>query len=131
MINIKINDFLYPASISGKLEDANWDKRSTKTIKLAMDYNTVKELFINGLSWSVVQEETFQDYEYNDLGYIAFDETGNTTLRDYTTVEEYDNSDYNIVCCITDYLDGTVAVTMGKLTELEETLELLLGGTIV
>ena len=131
MINIKINDILYPASISGKLEDINWDKRATKTIKLTMDYDTAKALFINGLSWSIVQEETIQDYQYNEEGGITFDETGNPVLMDYTTVEEYDNSDYNIICCITDYLDGTLAVTMGKLTELEETLELLLGGTIV
>lgn len=40
----------------------------------------------------------------------------------------YDNSDYCVAGDITDHRDGTVTVKMGRLTALEETLELIYGG---
>lgn len=99
MAEIKINETLYPAVIAGKMQDASWDNRSTKTITLEMDYATAVELFVDGVEWSIVDDE-------------------NT---------EYDNSDYCLAGDITDHRDGTLSVKMGKMTDLEEVLEAMYG----
>ena len=99
MAEVKINDTLYPAVIAGKMQDASWDNRSTKTITLEMDYATAVELFVDGVEWSIVDDE-------------------NT---------EYDNSEYSLAGDITDHRDGTLSVKMGKMTDLEEVLEAMYG----
>lgn len=42
--------------------------------------------------------------------------------------EEYDNCEYSLAGDIIDHRNGFVTVKMGKLTDLEAALELLLGG---
>jgi hypothetical protein len=64
-----------------------------------MDYATANELFVDGVEWSIVDDE-------------------NT---------EYDNSDYCLAGDITDHRDGTLSVKMGKMTDLEEVLEAMYG----
>lgn len=130
MTSVKINDILYSAAISGKLEDMEYDRRATKTIRLTMDYSIAVELWHNGVEWSIISEEIINDYVYNENGIVTFDqETGEPVMAKQKIItEEYDNSDYSILCSITDYFDGTIAVTMGKLTPLEEAYEMLLGG---
>ena len=103
MIQVKINDTLYPASVEGKIIDTNWDNRSSKSITLVMDYYTAIALFVDGMVWSIVVDH-----------------------EDGTA--EYDNSDYCVAGPITDNRDGTMTVKMGKLNELEEAYEILLGG---
>ena len=56
MIYIKVNNVLYSASITGKLEDESWDNRSSKTIYLNTTYATVLGLFFNDVPWSIVDE---------------------------------------------------------------------------
>jgi len=117
MTYIKINETLYPASISGKVQDNEWDKRSSKSITLEMDYATAIKLFVDGLAWSIVQQ--------NEVP--VFDEEGNQI--DVKVEEtEFDNSTYNLAGDITDHRDGTMTVKMGKLTDLEEAYEIMLGG---
>jgi hypothetical protein len=41
---------------------------------------------------------------------------------------EFDNSEYNIAGDLTDHRDGTITAKMGKLTDLEEAYEIMLGG---
>lgn len=103
MTYIKIGDTLYPAKIDGKMHDREWDDRSSKAITLEMDYPTASALFVDGLVWSIVQQD--EDVEH-----------------------EFDNSDYCLAGDITDHRDGTMTVKMGKLTELEEAYEIMLGG---
>ena len=91
MTYIKINDELYPASISGKMVDHDWNDRQSKAITLTMTPAAAAELFIDGLEWSFVDGE-----------------------------EEFDNTEYSIAGDITDHRDGTVTVKMGKPTALEE-----------
>ena len=111
MVYIKISENLYPATISGKAADREWDNRESKAITLEMDYYTAIALFVDGLAWSIVQESEVEvDGEA-------------TTQR-----EEFDNSDYCVAGSLTDNRDGTMTAKMGKLTELEEAYELLLGG---
>ena len=103
MFFVKINNTLYPATVSGKIADRDWDNRESKSITLEMDYATAINLFVNGLAWSIVEK-------------IGTEET------------EFDNSEYNLAGDITDHRDGTITVKMGKLTDLEEAYEIMFGG---
>lgn len=109
MVNtyIKVEKTLYFAQINGMLKNPDWDDRDTKEITLEMSYTKALEIFVDGLSWSIVVE--------NDTDGVT------EPVR-----EEYDNSEYSLAGDITDHRDGTVTVIMGKPTELELAMELLL-----
>ena len=107
MTFIKINETLYPATISGKMADRDWDNRESKAITLEMDYGTAINLFVDGLAWSIVEQ--------NENG---------TEIQE----TEWDNSYFTLAGDLTDHRDGTITVKMGKLTELEEAYEIMLGG---
>ena len=117
MTFVKINETLYPATISGRLADKDWDNRPSKAITLEMDYATAVSLFVDGLVWSIVQQNEIPIY----------DEQGNQTGNEIQETE-FDNSEYCISGDITDHRDGRITVKMGKLTELEEAYEIMLGG---
>lgn len=129
MIYIKINETLYPATVSGRMADRDWDNRASKSITLEIDHETANALFVDGLVWSIVQEHKVATY----------DDTGEQNGFQIVT-EEYDNSDYNMAGSITDNRDGTMTIKMGKKTEyelaeqerteLQETLNILLGGKV-
>ena len=101
MVYVKVNGNLYPASIGGKLKDAEWGGRESKTITMEGDYATIDALFPNGTAWSIVTEETVE---------------GEVRLT------EYDNHEFNIRGDLTVHGDGTCTVKMGKITELEAAL---------
>lgn len=107
MIFVKINNTLYPATVSGRITDRDWDNRESKSITLEMDYETAINLFVNSLAWSIVEQNEV-DGEIHET--------------------EYDNSEYNLAGDITDHRDGTITAKMGKLTPLEEAYEIMLGG---
>ena len=117
MILVKINNELYPATVSGKVADKDWDNRESKSIKLEMDYTTAIGLFVDGMTWSIVQQEEVP----------VFDENGEQTGTELKETE-FDNSEYNLAGDITDHRDGTITVKVGKLTDLEQAYEILLGG---
>lgn len=117
MTYIKINETLYPATISGRVADKDWDNRASKAITLEMDYATALVLFVDGLAWSIVQKEEVPTFDENG------EQTG-TEIRE----TEWDNSEYNLAGDITDHRDGTITVKMGKLTDLEEAYEMMFGG---
>lgn len=117
MTYIKINETLYPATISGKMSDTAWDGRASKAITLAMTHAQASALFVGGAAWSIVQEQDVPTYD--DNGEQIGTEKQNT---------EFDNSDYCLAGDITDHRDGRITVKMGKLTELEEAYEIMLGG---
>ena len=119
---IKINsgDILYPAVITGRMADKEWDNRETKAITLEMDYATANTLFIDGVIWSIVMEHPVEVEEIDD--------EGNTTTKTIIETEEFDNSEYSLAGDITDHRDGTLTVKMGKLTDLEQAYEIILGG---
>ena len=117
MTYIKINETLYPATISGRVQDNAWDNRESKSVTLEMDYATAYALFVDGLAWSIVQQDVVS----------VFDEHGNVTGTEVRETE-FDNSEYNLAGDITDHRDGTITAKMGKLTDLEEAYEMMLGG---
>lgn len=107
MIFVKINETLYPATVEGRVKDYDWDNRSSKTITLKMDYATAVNLFVNGLAWSIVEQNEIDGEVHETV---------------------YDNSEYNLAGDITDHRDGNISVKMGKLTALEEAYQLMYGG---
>lgn len=113
MIQVKINGNLYPASVSGRMNDKDWDGRESKSITMTGDYATISALFSDGMAWSIVDEHTEPD---------------ETTGEDVTVQTEFDNSAYNILGNITVHTDGTCTVKMGKETDQETLLTLLYGG---
>ena len=119
MIFIKTNETLYPAKVNGLVEDKNWSNRSSKSITLTMSYNEAINLFATGCKWSIVQQ--------NEVP--VFDEKGDPAGTEVQEIE-YNNDEYCIAGDITDHRDGTITVKMGKLTELEEVYEMMLGGIV-
>ena len=114
MIYFKANNTEYPASIAGKVTDRDWDGRASKSITLEIEYITASQLFVDGLSWSIVQRDTVPIY----------DKDGNPTGETEEQVQEWDNSDYNVAGSITDNRNGTCTCKMGKKTQLETEQEL-------
>lgn len=113
MTYVKINGTTYPAVINGKHIDREWNDRESKTITLEMAYADAIALFVDGLAWSILMD-------------VEKEQEDGSTI---TVQEEYDNSDYSMAGSITDNRDGTLAVKMGKPTQIE-TLESQITGTI-
>lgn len=113
MTYVKINGTTYPAVINGKHIDREWNDRESKIITLEMAYTDAIALFVNGIAWSILMDV---EKEQEDGSII-------------TAQEEYDNSDYSMAGSITDNRDGTLAVKMGKPTQIEM-LESQITGTI-
>ena len=113
MTYVKINGTTYPAVINGKHIDREWNDREIKTITLEMAYADAIAMFVDGLAWSILMDV---EKEQEDGSIV-------------TVQEEYDNSEYSMAGSITDNRDGTLAVKMGKPTQIE-TLESQITGTI-
>lgn len=98
MTYIKINKILYPAKITGKVHDVDWNNRESKTIELNMSYEEAINIFKNNIEWFIVDKESEEEFY------------------------EFDNSDFSIAGPITDMRNGKIQAKMGKLTN-EEYLE--------
>lgn len=103
MIQVRINNQIYDANVSGLRNDSLWENRESKSITLAMDYATAVATFADDVPWSIL----YQPSDYYDP---------ETKQMVTPPVEEYDNSDYCILGDITVHRDGTVTVKMGKPT---------------
>ncbi len=129
MTYVKINETLYPATVSGRMADKDWDNRASKSITVEMDYATANALFVDGLAWSIVQRDEVPTYQRGENGEPVLDENG-APIQTGTEIKEteFDNSEYNLAGDLTDHRDGRITAKMGKLTELEEAYVIMLGG---
>lgn len=109
MTYFKTNGTEYPASIAGRMADRDWGGRASKSITLTMTHAAAVQLFVDGLSWSIVQRDTVPVY----------DTDGNPTGATEEQVQEWDNADFCVAGPITDNRDGTCTCKMGKKTEVE------------
>lgn len=109
MIYFKANNTEYPASIAGKVTDRDWGGRESKAVTLTMTHAAAVQLFVDRLSWSIVQRDTVPTY----------DTDGNPTGETEEQVQEWDNADFCVAGPITDNRDGTITAKMGKKTEVE------------
>lgn len=119
---IEVNGIKYPATITGRVHDEEWDNRESKAITLEMTYAEALVTFVNGISWNIVQEVEEIEEQINE----------NNEIITVPTIkyETYDNSEFVIAGDITDHRDGYITVKMGKLTDLEEAYEMMLGGIL-
>ena len=109
MIYFKANNTEYPASIAGKVTDRDCGRRESNAVTLEITHAAAVQLFVDGLSWSIVQREDVPVYGTD----------GNPTGETTEQVQEWDNSDYCVAGPITDNRDGTCTCKMGKKTEAE------------
>lgn len=116
-IFVKVGEKRYPASITGKLHDKDWDDRPSKAIRLQMDYMEAASIFVDDVNWSIIQEVEEFIETHNE-------ETGESTMMPNIIEEEYDNSDYSIAGDIINHRDGFVTVKMGMVTA-EELLAMM------
>lgn len=105
---IEINKVKYPAVITGRLRDNDWDNRESKAITVEMSYEDAMNLFVDEVKWYIVQdvEERVEQ----------IDENGETTFTTVMKDEYYDNSDYSIAGDIINHRNGKITVKMGKST---------------
>lgn len=116
-IYVKVNDAQYEASITGRLNDKDWDNRPSKAITLKMSYADAINIFVDDVNWFILQD-------FEDIVQEINEETGEPVFKTVTRTEIYDNSDYSIAGSVTDNRDGTVTVKMGKQTA-EELLAMI------
>lgn len=109
MIYFKTNNTEYQANIAGKVTDRDWGGRKSKAVTLEMTHAAAVQLFVDGLSWSIVQRDTVPVYG----------EDGKPTGETEEQVQEWDNADYCVAGPITDNRDGTCTCKMGKKTDAE------------
>ena len=119
MTYVKINDTLYPAEISGKLEDREGAKRESKAIPLEMNHADAAGLFVDGAAWSIVMVHQVEQPVMDENGEVVLDENGTPVTEMVEHTEDYDNSDFSVAGDITDHRDGTITVKMGKYTNEE------------
>lgn len=103
MVAIRVSGTKYDAEVSGMKRDGAWGNRESKSITLAMDYETAMATFVDDVPWSIL----YQGPDYYDP---------ETQQMVTPPVKEYDNSDYCLAGDVTDHRDGTVTVKMGKPT---------------
>ena len=120
-IYVKINETQYPASITGRIHDSEWDDRSSKAITLEMTYEDAKRIFVDDIKWSIEQEVERMEDKHETV--VINEETGETedvvTQVPVIKLEEYDNSEYSIAGDIIDHRNGKITVKMGKPTDKE------------
>lgn len=116
-IYIEVNGDRYPASITGRMSDKDWNNRESKTITVEMSYEDAAKTFVDDIVWSIVQDVENTIEEMNE-------ETGEMILKTIVEQECYDNSEYSIAGDIIDHRNGMITVKMGKPTA-EELLAIL------
>lgn len=128
MIYVKIGEKQFPASVTGKLSDKDWDNRASKSITAELSYEEAARLFVDDAEWYIMQE-TVADYQevLDAEGNPKLDENGEPVLREVTSYESFDNSEYSVAGDIVAHRDGTVTIKMGKPTA-EELLNMIVEG---
>ena len=128
MIYVKINDTLYPATITGELKDWNWGERESKSITVEMSHAEADALFVDGAAWSMVDRVEVSKPKLDENGFPVFDASGMVVV-DCTEIREteMDFSDYDLAGELIDHRNGKITAKMGKHTA-EELLSVIMGG---
>lgn len=123
-IYVEINGIQYPASITGRLNDRDWDNRESKAITLEMTYADAMNIFVDDVQWYIVQDMEQQVEKRDENGDVMVNENGDVIFEMTTVAESHDNGEYSIAGDIIDHRNGLVTVKMGKPTA-EELLAML------
>ena len=119
-IYVEVNENLYPASITGRLHDDEWNNRESKALTIEMSYEDAMNIFVNDVEWKIVQDN-------NALVDKVNEETGEIFQEWETVQESYDNSEYCIAGDVIDHRNGKITIKMGKPTA-EELLNMIVEG---
>lgn len=111
MTYVKIGDLTFPATVSGRVVDRDWNNRESKSITIKIGCSDALSLFVDDLPWFIV-------YQPEPI----VNERGETITPE---PEIYDNSEYCVAGSVTDHRNGTVTVKMGKITAEEALAELM------
>ena len=119
MSYIEINGTRYEAQDFQKnTADSTWDFRKTCTVSLKIDYELIKELFVEDMEWFLITDG-FEEK-------IIIDENGDEITVTEPTEYYSDLSAYSVVGDIIIHNNGIITVIMGMPTA-EELLAILLG----
>lgn len=127
MIYVKVGEKQYPASITGRINDKEWNNRSSKAIKVEMTYQEALITFVDDIEWFILQENEVMLEQFDENGEVVVNENGEPILVSSIEIDSYDNSEYSIAGDIIDHRDGTVTVKMGMPTS-EELLTMIVEG---
>lgn len=115
---VKVNNKRYRIkSVDGLMSDRDWDGRESKTIHFLpneISYESCLNEFVDGVNWSIMQEVT------------STDEFG----EEVQSVEEYSNDEFILAGEIIDHRDGSFSVKMGKLSDIEQIIDVIYGGHV-
>ena len=128
MIYVKINDTLYPATITGEVKDWNWGERPSKSITVEMSHAEADALFVDGAVWSMVERVEVPTVKLDESGMPVMGADG-LFIQTGTEIEELekDFSDYDLAGDLIDHRNGKITAKMGKHTA-EELLAVIMGG---
>ena len=128
MIYVKINDTLYPATITGEMKDWNWGERPSKSITVEMSHVEASALFVDGVAWSMIEQIEVPELKTDENGYPVPGENG-MFIQIGTKIKEteQDFSEYDLAGDLIDHRDGKITAKMGKHTA-EELLAVIMGG---
>ena len=128
MIYVKINDTLYPATITGEEKDWNWGERESKSITVEMSHAEADALFVDGAAWGMVNRVEVPVYQTDESGMPVMGADG-LFVQSGTKIEEMekDFSDYDLAGDLIDHRNGKITAKMGKHTA-EELLAVIMGG---
>ena len=123
-IRVEINGVQYPASITGRLNDKDWDNRASKAIELEMAYADAMSIFVDDAKWYIVQDMQEHVEKHDENGEVMLNEHGEPVMEIVQKDERYDNSEYSIAGDIIDHRNGKITVKMGKPTAEEMLAEI-------
>lgn len=128
MIYVKINDTLYPATITGEEKDWNWGERPSKSITVEMSHAEADALFVDGAVWSMVERVEVPTVKLDENGMPVIGADG-MFVQDGTKIREteQDCSEYDLAGELIDHRNGKITAKMGKHTA-EELLAVIMGG---
>ena len=128
MIYVKINDTLYPATITDEMKDWNWGERPAKSITVEMSHAEASALFVDGAVWGMVNRVEVPVYKTGESGMPVIGADGRF-IQDGTEIREteIDFSDYDLAGELIDHRNGKITAKMGKHTA-EELLAVIMGG---
>lgn len=128
MIYVKINDTLYPATITGEMKDWNWGERPSKSITVEMSHAEANALFVDGAAWSMVDRAEVPVYQTDENGMPVIGADG-MLVQDGTKIweTEQDCSEYDLAGELIDHRNGKITAKMGKHTA-DELLAVIMGG---
>lgn len=116
MIYIEIAGQRFPAEISGRKNDREWDGRESKSIHLPAEAAEAAELFCDDAPWFIISVTEAGNVVMDDEGNPVLGEDGEAVIQTEPQEISYDNSAFCVLGDITRHRDGKVTVQMGRHT---------------